>query len=314
MKKIVVIVLVILVLVALFFIPVTTKKTVLIKASFVKVHDQLADPRRWIKWRTDLKPLFLADSAKVDVQKKADGFVIKALDVNLNVKSSVNLFNVNEKKGSQSAGYSYSIMPDVVPEQTTATASKTTSVASYLAGLFSTDIFAATHIDDLKSFLETDSLFYGRAIIKIKVPGDNLITIRKTVIKKDKFIETARMLDNLKIFMKANNAHKIQPLIAQLFPAGKDSAQVNVGYFIDKEVKSAGDVTFVRMPGRGRLLAVKYSGVFSKRQAAYDDVQLYFTDHMLQPGVMPFETYLDDKLPTSDSDKVKIRINFTTFL
>ena len=314
MKKIVLSALVIIVLLALLFIPVTNEKTVSIKSTFLKVHDQLADPMNWEKWRSDLKPVFLTDSASVAIQKNSDGFNITAPTVTLSVKSTVNLFNVAEKNNAHAYQYSYSILPDINPGLTVATVSKNTSVAGYLAALFGSDGFKSTHIDDLKNFLETDSLLYGRPITKIRVPGDNLITIRKTVIKKDKFTEALKMLEDLNRFIKVNNARKIQPLIAQFLPVGKDSAQVNVGFFIDKELKNTGDVTFVRMPGRGRLLAVKYKGIFSKRQVAYDEVQQYFTDHMLQPGVLPFETYLDDKLPTSDADIVNIQINFTTFL
>jgi hypothetical protein len=67
------------------------------------------------------------------------------------------------------------------------------------------------------------------------------------------------------------------------------------------------------MPKGGPLFAAKFSGRFSKRQKIYNALQQYFADRHHQPAILPFETYFDGKLPSSDTDKVNIQVNFTSY-
>jgi hypothetical protein len=92
-----------------------------------------------------------------------------------------------------------------------------------------------------------------------------------------------------------------------------DSSQVNVGFFIDREVKSDKLIHFVRMPIGGPLYVANYHGLFNQRQKVYSGLDQYFTDHLYQQAIIPFESYLDNKLPKSDSDKVNIRVNYTAY-
>jgi len=173
--------------------------------------------------------------------------------------------------------------------------------------------FSGTHIDDFKNFMETDSLRYGFKIFKTGVPESNLIVIRREVLKANKFTEAAKMLATLKQHIKANNIKQIYPVIAQFLPKGKDSSQVNVGFFIDKEVASNNEIIFTRMPKGGPLFAAKFEGEFSKRGKAYVALNQYFIDYTHQTAILPFETYLDNKLPHSDNDIINIQVNFSTY-
>ena len=105
----------------------------------------------------------------------------------------------------------------------------------------------------------------------------------------------------------------MQPVIAQFNQNIKDSVQVKVGFFINKEVKSGNGIQFTRMPKGGPLYAVKFKGEFSKRGGAYEALKQYFTDNSHQMVLLPFETYLNNKLPVSDNDTINIQVNFGTF-
>ena len=67
------------------------------------------------------------------------------------------------------------------------------------------------------------------------------------------------------------------------------------------------------MPKGGPLYAAKYTGSFNQRKKVYASLHQYFTDHSYQTAILPFESYLDDKLPTSDTDKVNIQLNFSSY-
>jgi effector-binding domain-containing protein len=161
--------------------------------------------------------------------------------------------------------------------------------------------------------MATDSLRYGCHIVKIKVPEANLIEIKKRVPAQDKFTAAAGMLNSLNIFIKKNNVTQMQPLIAQFLPRGKDSVQVNVGFFIDKVVKPENGISFVTMPKGAPLYTAKFNGKFNRREKVYEGMHQYFEDHSYKSVILPFETYLDNKLPVSDTDSVNIRVNFSSY-
>ena len=162
--------------------------------------------------------------------------------------------------------------------------------------------------------METDSLNYGCNIFKTRVPESNLVVINKTVLSKDKFTEAAGALSELNQLVNKHKLKQTQPLIAQFIPKLKtDSTEIKVGLFIDKETVSENNVVFTRMPKGGPLYSAKYSGRFDRRMKVYAGLQQYFTDHLYQQAIKPFESYPGNKLPTSDTSHVNIQVNFSAF-
>ena len=269
-------------------------------------------PANWGKWRSDILQDFAADSSKINIKKDTASFNIQYKNKNLNVGFNENVFNVKDRWNGNS-NYGYAIIPDKDLKKTSVIVVQKTILINYLLSKFKSDPFADTHVDDLKKFMETDSLLYGCNIFKDRVPDSYLIEIRKEVISKDKFAEASKMLTTLRQYVKTHNVRKVQPLIAQFLPKGKDSTQINVGFYIDKEVKDENDVHFARMPKGGPLYSVRYNGQFNKRSKIYMALRQYFIDHLYQQAILPFESYLDDKLPAADTSKVNIRVNFCTY-
>ena len=313
MKRILLLLSLILIIYASYFIPVTEQKTVLIKASFFRVYQQLSGANNWVKWRTDISNAFRADSINFSVKKDTGSFSILYPGMQLKVKPTGNIFDIDEYGSNKNLVYSFTVLPDKVQGKTFIIVNKNLSIINYLYRELRPAISSDTHIDDLKKFMETDSLYYGCNILKINVPGGNLIVMRKAVLSKFKFEEAAKMQQALEQYIKQNNAKQIQPVIAQYVTKEKDSTQVNVGYFIDKEVTSNNNIFFVRMPKTGHLYSVKFRGIFTERQKVYSGIQQYFDDHIYQTAILPFETYLDNKLPSSDTSRINIQVNYSTF-
>ena len=313
MKKIVISFLLILVISAICFIPIAQQKTVIIKSPFLRVYSQLVKADGWENWRPDLRKVLLTDSDKIAIKKDSGSFSINCLDLKLNASIAGNSIYVNEQNNDKTNIYNYIILPGKGLNKTAVTVSKKVTFINYLIRKIKPVSFSDTHIDDLKKFMETDSLYYGCNIFKTKVPEENLIVIRKVVFAKNKFTEAAKMLETLRQYIKTNNVKKMQPLIAQFISKGKDSTQITVGFFINKEVSSDNSITFMRMPKNGPWYSAKFYGQFRRRQKIYIGIQQYFTNHLYQLAILPFETYLDDKLPISDTDEVKMQINFATY-
>ena len=313
MKKKVILLSLLLLAIGTFFIPISQQQTVLIKAPFLNVYRLLSDPLNWQRWRPDLKKDFITDSTKFSIQKDTTSFAIKNEEKNLGVKMTGNIFTVNDHYQSGASNYDYVIFPDKFPKQTFISVNKNISLFSYLIGKIKPVSFSDTHVFDLKKYMETDSLLYGFKIFKTSVPESFLIEIKKEVFAKNKFDEAAKMLGTLQQFVKTHNIKQVQPLIAQFITKGKDSTQVNIGLYVDKEVKGENEVNFARMPKGGPLYAIKFNGKFVDRPKVYMALHQYFIDHLYQSAILPFETYFDNKLPVSDTDRIAIQLNFSTY-
>lgn len=254
-----------------------------------------------------------ADTNKISIKRDTNSFSLKYGERELDVKAGGYLFEIEDNWNNKTVNYNYTIVPDKSPIKSFIIVNKKTSAINYLIGKLSNTSFDDTHVDDIKKFMETDSLLYGYNIFKTKVPEENLIEIKRKVSSKDQFVAAADMENILKEYLKSHNAKKVQPLIAQFLPRDKDSTQVNIGFYIDKPVKSEKGVIFSQMPKGGPLYAAKYEGSFNRRKKVYIGLHQYFVNHSYQTVIQPFESYLDDKLPTSDTSKVNIQVNFSSY-
>lgn len=313
MKKKIIVLSALVLIIAACFVPVTQQETITIKSPFLNIFIHLTNPANWRKWRSDINTIPDADSSKIIVKRDSNSFSLNYGQKEIEVKSGGYLFEMEDSWNGKNINYNYLIVPDNTPNKTSIIVSKKTSAINYLIGKLGKTSFDDTHINELKRFMETDSLLYGYNIFKTKVPDENLIEIKRKVPAKDQFNAAASMQVVLEEFLKKHDVKKVQPLIAQFLPRDKDSTQVNVGFYIDKKVKSENEVIFTQMPKGGPLYAIKYIGSFDQRKKVYASLRQYFTDHSYQTAILPFESYLDDKLPTSDTDKINIQLNFSSY-
>jgi len=315
MKKKIILFVLILVIIAALFIPFNQQKTILVKSPFLNTYSLLTNPATWEKWRPDLRKVQAADTNEISVIKDSSSFLIKNQKHELEVKYKANTFEIAETLNGKASNYSYSLLPvaDKLLNKTIIVADGTTNVLNYLIGKLWPSSISNTHIEEFKTFMETDSLHYGFRIFKTGVPESTLLVMEKEVPEKDKFTEAAKILATLQQYIKTNNIKQMQPVIAQFNENIKDSIDVKVGFFINKEVKPGNGILFNRMPKGAPLYAAIYKGVFSKRGEAYEALKQYFADHSHQLVLLPFETYLDDKLPASDNDTIRIQVNLGTF-
>jgi effector-binding domain-containing protein len=154
-------------------------------------------------------------------------------------------------------------------------------------------------------------LRYGYTVIDARVPANYIIEVKQKVLATNKFLAANQAFLQLQQYIKAHGINQLQPVMAQFLPKGADSIQVNVGLFVDKSIKPDNTFSFVSMPKGGQLYAIKYQGRFDKRYKLYTAAKQYYADHSYHMIILPFETYLNNKLPASDTDHVNIQVNFS---
>lgn len=311
MKKKVILLSSILVISAICFIPFTQQKTVTVNASFFNVYQQLAKARNWEKWRSDLRNAWLTDSTKISGTQDANGFKINYASIKLNVNiENGYTFKIKENNGNKELDYGYTVLPGKFQDTTLITLAEKTNVLNYLLNKLHAREVSQTHITDFKNFMENPSLYYGYEITKTKVTDTNIIVLRRVVLAKDKFSEAAKTLNTLKQYVTLNGLKQTQPLIAQFIPKNGDSSQVNIGLPINKKAFTKNHIVYMMMPKNGNIYTAKFRGKFNERQKVYAVMQQFFHDKAIQAPAVPFETYLNNKLPASDTAQINIQVNF----
>src|ERR1700739_4967913 len=158
-KKVIVLIPLLAVLIACF-IPVTEEETLTIKASFFNVYRVLSTPAQWKEWRPDLRRISPADTGKITIKKDSGTFSINYPGIELNVKFKDGVFDVDDHSENGSLSYVYSPVPTKARDTTVITVDRKTTAISYLLHHMTAATFKDTHIYDLKTFMQTDSLKY----------------------------------------------------------------------------------------------------------------------------------------------------------
>lgn len=313
MKKTVLLSALIIILLSIFFIPVAKQKSVPINATFYNVYQRLYNPVYWLLWKRDLKNLPAPDKGKIVTSKRVNGFDLVSDNINVNVVVNGYSFIVNDGKGIHKNEYSYTVLPQKREDQTLILVEEKSNIFSFLIDKFQTTETDSSHIYDLKYFMETPRLYYGFDIIKKHVTDTDILVIKKTILAKNKFIEAAKSYEMLKKYAAENGLTQTQPLMAQFLNKQNDSIEIKVGLPVNKRLKNKGEIQFVNMPATGYMFTAKFKGHFRDRIKVFSAVQSYFSDRRMPMPILPFEIYLDNKLPTSETDTVNIQLNCSTY-
>jgi hypothetical protein len=222
-------------------------------------------------------------------------------------------FNVDQTNAQGNLNYSYTVTPKKDQNQTQVVVAEKKSAIKYFLGLFSGDNLSETHLSDIKRFMENPDLYYGFNIRKVHVTDTNIVVLTKTVPAKSEFDEAAKLLSTLKQYAAGRQLHQVQPLIAQFLPGRNDSVRLKIGLPVDKKIRTQPPFLFMTMPPGGYFYTTIYTGKFSNKMKAYSALYQYFRDRGMQTPILPFEAFLDNKLPTADTSQVHLRLNFSTF-
>ena len=310
-KKLILILLVLAVL--LCIVPFQQQKTVKINAQYFITYQQLAKPENWKNWQPGLFKACKKNPAQVQIIKHDKTFTILALEMVFNIDHSAGFaFKVDQKNGGKNSTYTCIVLPDNIHRTTLITVIKSSNLFQRAYAYLSKGQ-TTTDIDYLKNYLEDARLYYGFDIRKTTVTDSNVVVIKKLVATGDKLIEIAKIELELKEFIKKQGLKEVQPVIADIRKSGPDSVRIMIGLPVDRQTVSAGKVVFMHLPPHGRMLTGLYTGKYGGKQKLYEAMNSYLTDHSLASPEDPYEKYLDNKIPASDTSFVHLQVNFPIY-
>jgi effector-binding domain-containing protein len=305
--KIAVIVFVLLIIIA--FVPFQQHASISIKSNYFDVCQQFTFADNWKRWQPDIKDGFYqAKQGKLTTD--SSGFLISIPGQAFKVEHvSANRFKVIRTVKHVDYSYFFIAIPNVANSNTTIIIDAENTLGKWLFSKLNPPIDILDIPKQVKNFMENARLYYGFNINPKKVDESCFAVKKETVPAKDKYSEMAKVAKDLYAFLKQNNIHALQPPSGGYSLPKNDSLQILIGIPVNKQLNSTCDITFIHMPG-GKMLVGDFKGTYSDRQKLYNAMEKYIQDHSLEKQIAPFERYLDNRIPASDSDSVNMQINY----
>ena len=168
-------------------------------------------------------------------------------------------------------------------------------------------------IDALKAYMYNTKAFYGVTIFRGKVIDSNILVQKKIVPVEAKNDEVIKAQQQLRDYIKLHNIRQEQPVMTDIRNVSKDSALVMIGIPIIGRGQTYGDIKFMHLPRNGNMLSAYYKGPYAGRQKVYQALKTYLADRSMASPEVPYEKFLDNKIPLTDTAMVNMQINIPIF-
>ena len=313
MKKGVVVILIIIVFSIVAFFPITQNSTINISANFDNTILQIVHIENWKSWYPEIKKDYKTNPADYTIKKdslqKIDTITIPGKKFIIHSVSPMS-YNVTEISSLLKTNFAFTVFPgDTKDKMKIYLANKSPLIFT----LFNINKAGENALTGFKSYMETPEEFYGFDI-KMSEIRDPVIASRLIKIKeKDIFKQMANAREELMNYLTKNNLEKTGYISVSYIPLLKDSIQITVGIPVKKIAAPDNGIECLSLPEKGRVLVANYEGTFSGRYKVYQAMSKYLTDHTLSIPAESFERYLNDSLPSSDSSKIKIELNYPVY-
>ncbi len=310
-KKLVIIysvIIVVVLLTASLFIPVTQINSVTIEANFYNVLAQLNHPGNWIKWQSSLKINSGGiDHSDIKTDSSHNSFSIKTPVTTFTVNRLTPVsFEVEEKIKNKSSLYALAVESTTLPKKTNVITAERKSLFDYI---FKNDNSAFQTAKDLKSYIDDPVAYYGYSLTIQPVIDTIVLVTEKKMDSANWRKEVSNMHHELYAFMRKNDLKQLQPKIISFKNLSEDTLLVRVGVAVDKTVKATKEIECRTMP-KGKMLVGEYQGPFNKRSSLSSSIEKYIIDHAMDRVATPWERYLSDSLPATDTSFVKLKMYY----
>lgn len=308
MKKILVVLVPIFAIVLILLVPFKQQKTISIKVQYFVVLQQLLQPENWNRWQPEIKQAWQQDSTQLKTITEGANTTFQTPDWHIETK--MNGFGLDVKKNikGKSEHYSFTVLADKNVRHTNIHLIADTYGFKWLIDLFARKSLFAD-IETLKQYMEDDRAYYGFQINKILTVDTNILVVKKTVPLKDKDSAITVTQNQLQAYIKLHHYTVNQPIMANIHATySGDSIRIMMGIPIVQSPKPIGDIKLMQMSDQSREIYITYTGKYSDRLACYTSLKRYIADHSLSTPEVPYEKYLDNKIPLSDTDYTHVQI------
>jgi effector-binding domain-containing protein len=311
MKRILIILLLISAVIVIYFIPITQDQNVLIKTNFDNALSSLNKPDNWKKWNSSIKNLHSKNEDQLSFASDSSfhhfKFANKKDSIIIETRNDL-FYDVREYKNDNFSSYALEIIPSLnATNSITIRVIEKTPLLFYIFPFLNPDQGEKAAMD-LKNYLEDVKAFYGYDMKIEKVVDTVFATEMITISKNDLFKTLPAEFEKIRSFIKRYSLTQTNFASVSYIPK-RDSIELILGIPVNKFVKTNSKIDCVNIP-KGRMLTAIYEGKFGNRQDIYQAFKKYTKDKLLENVGAPFESYVNDRLPSSDSSIVKFKLYY----
>lgn len=293
------------------FIPVREKQEIKIEANFFNVLEQLNSPDNWKNWQVSLKDsdTMALSSIHIRVDSLSDRFFIESADHSFYVqKLSPVSFEIKEINNKDTLFYNIYVLSTIFPKHTTVVTTTRVNLLNYLfprpgrTRAFST----ATQ---LKYFMENPTAYYGYTF-KIENTIDTVVVVKETIVAKRNWRkELSLVYKSLDSFIDRNRLKIMQPKIVSFKSISNDTIKIRAGIPVNHVVPGTNNIECLKMP-KGHILVGQYKGAYYKRSSLSSAMKKYIQNNSLDIIAVPYEKFLNDSIPETDTSVVSIKMYY----
>jgi effector-binding domain-containing protein len=302
---------IIIILIIIFIIPVKQSHEATITANFYKTIQQIDNPAKWKTWHPVIKKAWENDSAQCRIVKDSAGFtfIIITPQHSFFVKAISPLtFEVQEKIKSHLFIYGFTVTPTKHLNRISIVTVRQQPLFYRLFSFVNEKAPADLTVQHLKSFVEDHRDLYKFQLRIIQAP-DTIFAIKKeTVAKSDLFTTLPEFFKSVSDYIDDNGLTVMSNKCVSYSMSKDDSVFIMAGIPVNKTAPKRNGIMCKKIPVGSRVLYGYYEGKFSERKAVYSAMENYISDFNLNKAALPYEKYLNDILPASDSEQIKIEV------
>lgn len=298
-------------LIACSFINVEKSREIKIKGNFFSVLQTVNSPASWRNWKVSLKEACTKNPSTytVTVDSASGSFSIHCRLHSFYVhKLTPVSFEVKEITGKDTLFYNISILSTLLPDYTNVVITTRVNLLNYLfSSPGKTRAFSTA--TDLKSFMENPAAYYGYSF-NIEETIDTVVVVKeKIVAKKNWRMELSSLYKSLSSFIERNHLKIMQPKIVSFKSISNDSVQMRAGIPVNHVAPEIDDIKCLKMP-KAHILVGEYNGVYNQRRSLSRAMEKYIRNHSLDEIALPYEKYLDNTIPGTDTSVVRIKMYY----
>ena len=300
---------ILLLITALAFFPVTVTHTETIASNFDNTYRHLNNLDEWQKWDPQLIKIYgNGCKKKINGKRKKQGIIFSNADDSISVNKLTPLsYYVNGLVNNKLVSYNLIIIPSSSNNSLQVKAIEKVKLFNYLFPNTGSSEGQSTLIA-LKKFLEDTRNVYGFSIKTEKVT-DTVFAVYECATDSANLFTTLNK--NFKLIDNYIQQHQLEKkgFYSVSYSATQGSLHLILGIPVNEFAEATGHVHCVNIP-KGKMLTGFYEGKFLNKHIIYTAFARYATDHYLENVGAPFESYIDNKLPSSDTAIVKFKFYY----
>ena len=312
MKRIFIItgIFIIILLVILFIIPVKRSQETAITANFFKTIQQINNPENWENWNPEIREAWEKDSSECRIVKDSAGFtfIIITPQHSFFVKAVTPVsYEIQEKIKSRLFIYGFTVIPTKASSKINIVTVRKHPLFYRIFSFINEKAPAELTLQYLKSFVENRSELYGFQLKIIQAEDTIFATKKGTVALSKLFTSLPDFFKSVNDYIDNSGLTAMSNKCVSYSITG-DSVFIMTGIPVNKAAPEKNGIMCMKIPFASKVLYAYFEGKFSERKAVYSAMEKYILDFNLEKAALPYEKYVNDILPVSDSEQIKIEV------